>query len=171
MSDDARILALQFSNPYVITTINGVQEQIGYRPILSVQRIVSKVQTTVLYGNDLYGITLMSNLDEPTIFRNFLKTFANKPETWVQLAMIPNPPIPYPGLSLAYRPNIPPVASNVLTLLNAGYDAGGYWVEFLGNYFLTFSIFKDWPEVIREGANYKGFQPSQNNPGSGSGSC
>jgi hypothetical protein len=50
-------------------------------------------------------------------------------------------------------------------MLNAGFDAfRGFWIEFAGNYFLSFPLFKNWPNVIRDTQNYKGAQPSANNP-------
>jgi hypothetical protein len=166
MASAGIILALQLAKPYTIVTQSGVQEQIGYRAILSVQDIVSKVQTTVLFGNDLYSVGLSSNLAQDIVFVNFLKQYSNRPETWVQLVTIPNPPVPYPSIQFQYRPTYPPVASGSMTLLNSGYDPlRGYWVEFLGNYFLHFSIFKDFPGVRRDGPDYGGFQPSQNSPG------
>lgn len=170
----ASILALQTGTPYIITTQNGVQEQIGYRPILSVQRIVAKVQTTVFFGNDLYGIGLMSNLDEMTIFKDFVTSFANRVETWVQLLVIPNPPIPYPRLPYlmtGYTQAIPPISTGKVVVMDAGYDPlRGYWIEFAGNYFLQFPIFQDWANsVTRDGPPYKGFQPSTNNSNSNSG--
>jgi hypothetical protein len=57
-------------------------------------------------------------------------------------------------------------------MLNAGFDAfRGYWIEFAGNYFLQFPLFKDWPNVTRDTLNYKGFQGSTNNPGSNNSNC
>src|SRR5208337_4435785 len=160
------ILALQLARPYVITTMSGVQEQIGYRPILSVTGIVAKVQTTVLFGNDLFVVGWTSNLDEPTLFTNFVKSYANREETWVQLLEIPNPPVPYPTLQFQYRQTHPPVASGKIKVVDGGYDPlRGYWVAFLGNYFLHFPLFKGW-NVTRDGPDYGGFQPSQNNPNS-----
>lgn len=173
MADQGRILAIQMNTPRTITTLNGVQEQLGYRLILSVRMILAKVQTTVLFGNDLYGIGLMSNLDEMTIFKNFVTSFANRPEIWLQLVDVPNPPVPYPSQLFAVRPTYPPSASGPLVVLDAGYDAmQGYWIAFAGNYFLTFPIFKNFPNVIRDGPDYNGFQPSLNNavtPGSNGG--
>jgi hypothetical protein len=157
------ILALQLARPYVITTLSGVQEQIGYRPILSVQGIVAKVQTTVLFGNNLYVIGPTSSLSADTIFVNFVKAYSNRVETWVQLMEIPNPPIPYPSIQFQYRQISPPAARGKITALNSGYDPlRGYWIEFLGNFFLEFPLFKDWPSVTRDGPNYTGFQPSGN---------
>ena len=46
----------------------------GHRAILAVTGILAKVQTTVLFGNDLFVVGWTSNLDEPTCFKNFLMT-------------------------------------------------------------------------------------------------
>jgi len=151
-----RILALQMIRPYIITNINGEQEQIGYRPILSVQSVTANVQTTTLTGNDLYGVTLTSNLDAGTCFTQFVGTYKNRLETWVELANIPNPPFPYPIQQTAYYPTMPPAAKGKLTLLDAGWSqAQGFWVTFLGNYYLGFPLFKDWSNVVRNMPNFK----------------
>jgi hypothetical protein len=166
----ATILSLKMGKT---TVINSPYPEVlsGHRCILSVTSIVAKVQTTVLFGNDLFAVGRLSNLDEPTIFKNFLTSYANRSEEWAQLSQVPPPPIP---LNLAYlmsasiNPIVaPPVSRGKIVLLSAGFDAlRGYWIEFAGNYFLEFPLFKDWPNVIRDGPNYKGFQGSQNNPGS-----
>lgn len=159
---DGKILALQMGLPRIITTSNGVQEQLGYRPILSVRFIVAKVQTTVFFGNDLYSLSLTSNISPDILFANLIKNYANRQETWVQLQAIPNPVIPYPTVQFQYRPNVPPVSTGVMSALAGGYDPlRGYWVEFAGNYFLQFPIFRNFSEVVRDGPNFKG---PQHNP-------
>jgi len=122
----------------------------------------------------------MSNFPEEQIFPSFVNSFRDRPRTWAQLSAIPNPPIPYPQ----YLPPVqPPVATGILTVLASGWDAQyGYWIDFKGNYFLHFPIFKDWASVVvRDGPNYKGFQRSaysgngnvggSGSGGSGSGNC
>ena len=146
----------------------------GHRAIMAVQRIMGKVQTTVLFGRDLYVIGLTSNLDEATIWGNFLNSFSGRSCEWAQLNRVPPPPLPTPGYLLQYQtgpPMGPPVSTGRLTLLSAGWDPlRGFWIEFAGNYWLTFPIFKDWAShVVRDQAGYKGFQPSANNPGPGPG--
>jgi hypothetical protein len=168
MTPPAKILAVQLSTPELNVQPTGGVEQIGYRCILAVGSILAKVQTTVLFGSDLFGIGRMSNFSEETIFPRFVNSFKDKPWKWAQLNAIPNPPIPYPQYLAAPQP---PVATGICTVLNAGWDAMyGYWVEFKGNYFLHFPLFKDWANiVIRDGPDYKGFQRSAYS-GSGSGS-
>lgn len=176
----SHILSVKLNHTTIIT---GPYPEIltGQRPILAVTGIVAKVQSTVLFGNDLYSIGLASNLDQMTIFRNFVISFKNQtPRTWAQLSQIPPPPIPYPynvAFANSAPPPVPPVSHGKLDVMDAGYDPlRGYWIEFLGNYFLTFPIFKDWAkDVQRDGPNFTGFQPSSNNNtpggnGSGSGS-
>jgi hypothetical protein len=148
----------------------------GHRAILAVTGILAKVQTTVLFGNDLFVVGWTSNLDEPTCFKNFLMTYANRSEEWAQLSQIPPPPTAFSAarmLMMGVNPiPPPPVAKGKITLLNAGYEpVQGYWIEFLGNYFLHFPLFKDWLNVIRDGPDYKGFRPSENNPGTPKSGC
>jgi len=171
----AKILAVQMQTPEVIQLpTGGGTEQTGYRCILAVSSILAKVQTTVLFGRDLYGIGLMSNFPEEQIFPRFVNSFKDRPWKWAQLNAIPNPAVPYPQ---QLPPAQPPVATGVITVLNSGWDAMfGYWIEFKGNYWLHFPLFKDWASlVIRDGPNYKGFQPSvgsgRGGSGSGSGNC
>ena len=160
MAIQGRILAVVIGNPSTIVLPTGAVEQSGYRPILAVRTILAKVQTTVLFGDDLYGIGRMSNFAEETIFSRFVDSYQNRPERWAQLSAIPNPPIPYP---IFLPPAVPPVGVGTLTVLASGWDPlQQYWVQFAGNYFLHFPLFKDWANlVVRDGPNYKGFQPSK----------
>jgi len=177
MAIQGKILAVQIQTPEINVQPTGGQEQSGYRCILAVNLILAKVQTTVLFGVDLYGIGRMSNFSEETIFPRFVNSFKDRPATWAQLSAIPNPPIPYPQY---LPPAQPPVATGTLTVLASGWDAMyGYWIEFKSNYFLYFPIFKDWASiVVRDGPDYAGFQRSAysgsgsgSGTGSGSGDC
>src|SRR5208282_2745752 len=182
MAIQGKILAVQMQTPEIIQSATGVAtEQTGYRCILAVSSILAKVQTTVLFGVDLYGIGLMSNFPEEQIFPRFVNSFKDRPWKWAQLAAIPNPVVSYP---MQLPPPQSPVATGTITVLAAGWDAMyGYWIEFKGNYFLHFPIFKDWASiVIRDGPDFKGFQRSAfsgsgngggtgGNTGSGSGNC
>lgn len=146
----------------------------GHRCVMAVQRILGRVQTTVLYGRDLYVVGLTSNLDEATLWKNFLLSFKDRSCEWAQLNRVPPPPLPTPGYLLQYQtggPITPPVSTGRLTLLDAGWDPLlGFWIEFAGNYWLTFPIFKDWAgQVVRDQPAFLGFQPSANNPGPGGG--
>jgi hypothetical protein len=168
------IFALQLStpNPSAVIPNNGLQWDSGYRSILAVRMVWAKVQTTVLFGDSLYLIWYNTGtLDPQTAFSFFVNSYRNRP---MPAAQLPYPP--YAATPAVYNryPNIPvppppiPTSTGTVTILNSGFDPfRGYWVEFAGNYFLTFPLFKDWPNVIRDGPNYKGFQPSANNPGSG----
>jgi len=159
MATKGKILAVQVAAPQINTLPTGGQEQSGYRCILAVTSILARVQTTVLFGSDLYGIGRMSNFSEEQIFPMFVNSYRHKPTTWVQLAVIPNPVVPY----TQYLPPVqPPVATGTCTVLNSGWDATyGYWIEFKGNYFLYFPLFKDWANlVVRDGPDYRGFVPS-----------
>jgi hypothetical protein len=168
MLTTATILSLKLT-PTTIVNSPYLQILNGHRAVLSVTGILAKVQTTVLFGNDLYAVGWLSNLDEPTIFKNFLMSYANRSEEWAQLSQIPLPPTAFAAARMqmmGVNPiPPPPVAVGKITLLNAGYEpVQGYWIEFLGNYFLDFPIFKNYT-VVRDGPNYKGFRPSTNNPG------
>ena len=170
------IFALQIARPQPqqITPpgFGGVPFDSGLRAMLSVRTIWAKVQTTVLFGNSLFMIWYnIGQLDPQTGFQMFLKPYFNRPILGAQMAMPPfaaTPALYLKANSLPVPPPPSPVAEGLVTPLNAGFDAlRGYWIEFAGNYFLTFPIFKDWTNVIRDGPDYKGFQPSANNPGSG----
>jgi hypothetical protein len=170
------IFALQYTpTPGQTIPNSGVQWDQGLRSILAVRMVWAKVQTTVLFGDSLYLIWYNTGtLDPQTAFKVFLTQFFNRPMPAAQLPYPPYAATPavyarYPYGGALMPPPIPTSSGNV-TMLDAGFDPfRGYWIEFAGNYFLTFPLFKDWPNVIRDGPNYKGFQPSGNNPGSGSG--
>jgi len=173
------IFALQLSQPQpqevTPPSFGGVPWDDGLRAILSVNMVWAKVQTTILFGDSLFMIWYdIGQLSRQDGFRAFIKPYFG---TSVPAAQLSQPPFAAtPNLyTLVGRGNIappaPPVATGRVTMLNAGFDPfRGYWIEFAGNYFLTFPLFKNWPNVIRDGPKYKGFQPSANNPGSGSGS-
>ena len=163
MAIQGRILALTIGQPTNIVQPTGAIEQFGYRPILSVQTILAKTQTTVLFGDDLYAIGLLSNFPEEEIFTRFVDSYKNRVETWAQLAVIPNPAIAYPPYP---APVVPPVGTAKLVVMASGWNASQrFWISFKGNYFLHFPIFKDWANIVtRDGPDYKGFQPSDGSP-------
>ena len=167
------ILALQMStpNPNRVLPWDGVPWDDGWRALMVVTRIMAKVQTTVFYGNSLYMIWYdIGSLTREDGFAWFLKNYYNKPLTYGQLVSPPYAAIPARYRILAPTPPPPPADSQgTMTLLSAGYyPVYGYYMEFAGNFFLTSPIFQNWSsQVVREGPNFKGFQPSQNNPGSG----
>jgi hypothetical protein len=171
------IFALQLSQPQPqeITPpgFGGVPWDSGYRSVLQVTMIWAKVQTTVLFGNSLYLIwNNAGSLDPQRAFQLFVKSYAGHP---VPAAQLPYPPFaatPAVYLRANSMANVPPpptpTSTGKVTMLDAGFDPlRGYWIEFAGNYWLQFPLFKDWPNVVRDGPATKGFQPSANNPGSG----
>jgi hypothetical protein len=170
------IFALQLSQPQPqqITppSYGGVPFEDGLRAILSVTTIWAKVQTTILFGDSLFMLSYdIGTLSRQDGFKAFIKPYFG---TSVPAAQLDRPPFAAtPALYVLMNrvnvaPPAPPIATGRVTMLDAGFDAfRGYWIEFAGNYFLTFPLFKDWPNVIRDGPNFKGFQPSANNPGSG----
>jgi hypothetical protein len=173
------IFALQLSQPQPqqITPpgFGGVAWDDGLRAVLSVRMIWAKVQTTILFGDSLYMLSYdIGPLTKQDGFKAFLKNWFNHPIIGAQLSQPPfaaTPAVYLKANSLPVAPPAPPVATGKIVMLNAGFDAfRGFWIEFAGNYFLTFPIFKNWPNVVRDGPNFKGFQPSANNPGSGGGS-
>lgn len=160
-------IRLNLPDPTAVLPFNGVPWDDGMRTMLSVRRIVAKVQTTVLFGDSLYmlwnGTGQMTPQDS---FNFFLKGYFNRPETWAQFIRPPFAATPaLYRMPIQVPPPPPPVAQGIITALSSGFDPlYGFWIEFLGNYFLTFPIFKDFPEVIRDGPDYRGFQPSLNSP-------
>jgi hypothetical protein len=170
------IFALQLSQPQPqqVTPpgFGGVAFEDGYRAMLAVTTVWAKLQTTVLFGNSLYMIWYnIGTLSPQDGFKAFLRPYFG---TSIPAAQLSQPPFAAtPALYLLsgrvnVAPPAPPTATGRVTILNAGFDAfRGYWIEFAGNYFLTFPLFKDWPNVIRDGPKTQGFQPSANNPGSG----
>jgi hypothetical protein len=173
------IFALQLSQPQPqqITPPGwgGVPFDDGLRAMLSVRQIWAKVQTTVLFGDSLYMLSYdIGQYSAADGYKLFLKQFFNHPILAAQLDRPPFAATPtlYLKANVQAVPPPPiPIAKGTVTMLDAGFDPlRGYWIEFAGNYFLTFPIFKNWPNIIRDGPNFKGFQPSANNPGSGSGS-
>lgn len=167
------ILAIKLGTTHV--GVPGFSTQSGYRAILAVRTIVAKVQTTVLFGDSLYSVGPQSNLDSFTIFRMFVNSYGGRNEIWAQLSQVPL--FTSSTYNLQYQagflqvPQPPPISEGQVTALQGGYDPlRGYWVEFAGNFFLGFPLFQDQAaNVIRDGPTFKGFQPSANNPGSGSG--
>lgn len=175
MAIQGKILAIQLATPQTVTSLTGGQEQSGYQVILSVRSILAKVQTTILSGVDLLSVGRMTNFPPETVFPRYVDAYKNKPMTWAQLSTVPNPATPY----TVNIPAQPPIATGTLTVLDSGWDPiWGCWIEFKGNYFLHFPLFKDWASlVVRDGPDYRGFQPSMGSGrgtgsgGSGSGNC
>lgn len=173
------IFALQLSaaQPQEITPpgFGGVQWDSGYRAVLAVTMVWAKIQTTVLFGNSLYLIwNNASQLDPQRAFQLFIRRYSERPIAAVQLPYPPFAATPAVYMRTNSMPNVqpPPVptSSGMVTMLDGGFDPlRGYWIEFKGNYFLQFPLFKDWPTVVRDTPTAQGFQPSGNNPGSGSG--
>jgi len=174
------IFALQLSQPQPqqITPpgFGGVPWDSGLRAMLSVRQVWAKVQTTVLFGDSLFMIWYdIGQLSRQDGFKAFLRGYFKHPIMAAQLTAPPfasTPAVYLKANSLPVPPPPPPVATGTVTMLDAGFDAfRGYWIEFHGNYFLHFPLFKNWPNVIRDTPNYKGFQPSGNNssgtPGAG----
>jgi hypothetical protein len=171
------IFAIRLSQPQpqevTPPSFGGVQFEDGFRAILSVTTVVAKLQTTVLFGNSLYMIWYdIGPLSRQDGFKAFLRPYFGTPIPAGQLSQPPFAATPSLYM-LVGRGNIappaPPVAVGTVTMLDAGFDAfRGYWIEFANNYFLPppngFPLFQNWPNVIRDTANYKGAQPSANNP-------
>lgn len=168
------IFALQLSQPQPqqVTPpgFGGVPWDDGLRAMLSVRQIWAKVQTTVLFGDSLFMIWYdIGQFTRQDGFQIFLKNYFNRPITAAQLDRPPYAATPAMYSRFLPLPPPPtPIAKGAVTMLNAGFDPlRGYWIEFAGNYFLTFPLFKNWPNVVRDSLNFKGFQPSANNPGDG----
>lgn len=172
------IFALQLSQPQPQQVTppgfgggGGVRWDDGLRAILSVRTIFAKVQTTVLFGDSLYMIWYdIGQLTRQDGFRLFLKPWFGASIPAAQLSQPPFAATPAyylrAGTTSQVSPPAPPVATGKVTMLEAGFDPfRGYWIEFAGNYFLTFTLFKNWPNIIRDYPGFKGFQPSANNPG------
>jgi hypothetical protein len=116
-----------------------------YLPVLAVNAVEKRVQTTVLWGDTLlYSQTW---LPENLYFTQLLQSWSNIPMTWGEFINVP----------ISYRPpqdfilhNLPieftPVAEKTATLLSTGFDPiKRYWAEFAGNYNLYFGLFQgDW---------------------------
>lgn len=168
------IFALQLSQPQnqQITPPNfgGVPWDDGLRAMLSVRMILAKVQTTILFGDSLYMLSNdIGQFNKQDGFKMFLKQFFNHPITAAQLDRPPFAATPAAYMLVGrghIMPPAPPIAIDKVTMLNSGFDPlRGFWIEFAGNYFLHFPLFKNWPNVVRDGPDFKGFQPSGNNPG------
>src|SRR5271157_5858883 len=140
----------------------------GLRVFLAVSTIYTLVQTTMFVGNSLYMIHYdCGQLTTEDAFKFFLSSYFNRPMLFDQLTQIP--PSPNPRLYLTSAPPIvPPQGEESHVMLDAGCNpVCGFWVTFAGNFFLTFhNIFRNWPDggIVRTGPDFKGFQPSKNNP-------
>jgi hypothetical protein len=172
------ILAVQFSapQPQEVLPVTGIHWDDGLRAILSVRMVWAKLQTTVLFGDSLYMLSYdIGQLTKQDGFKAFLQSWFNRPVIGAQLSQPPFAATPTLYTRVGYGsvpPPPPPVATGTITLLDAGFDPfRGYWIEFAGNYFLTFPLFKNWPNVIRDTPNFKGAQGTgSGSPGSPSGS-
>lgn len=136
----------------------------GLAPVLSVQSLLPKVQSTVFYGNTLYMLDNdVGIFNRQTGFVKFMDQFLNRSVPWAELTQIPY----WPGLRrLSAKPvaaQDPPVAMAPLIMLGAGYDPlKGYWLEFQGNFFLGFPLFQP-----ADGTQYQvAFGGGPANPGS-----
>jgi hypothetical protein len=174
MPENIFALRLSQPQPQQVTPpgFGGVAFEDGYRAMLSVTMVWAKLQTTVLFGNSLYMIWYnIGTLSPQDGFRAFMKPWFGASIPAAQLSQPPFAATPALYMlqgRVNVSPPAPPVATGNVTILDAGFDAfRGYWIEFAGNFFLTFPLFKNWPNVIRDGPQTKGFQPSANNPGSG----
>lgn len=116
----------------------------GLAPVLLVEEIVPKVQSTIFQGPRLYMLQNdVGIFDQVTGWDKYMAQFLNKEVMWAELTQIPV----WPGLRRIFTqpqlPQDPPVAMSNLILLGAGYDPlKGYWVEFAGNFFLGFPLFQ-----------------------------
>jgi hypothetical protein len=173
MGEDIFALQLSQPQPQQITPpgYGGVAFEDGYRAMLSVTMIWAKVQTTILFGNSLFMLSYdIGQFTAQDGFRLFIKPWFGASIPAAQLSQPPFAATPayYLALQRGSRvsPPAPPVATGNVTMLDAGFDPlRGYWIEFAGNYWLQFPLFKDWPNVVRDAPGFKGFQPSANNPG------
>lgn len=166
---DSRVLAIQLQEPQP-TQSNSAGQLVftpSWRPILSVQYIFGKVQSTVFFGNQLVvpgGRWQGSNSSDYT-YHMMLSAFFNIQKTWVQLQYVPL----QNSTALTLQQTAPlaaatqqPVSSGLMTLLDAGSDPQwGMWCEFKGNFWLTSPIFQNWLQtpglVHRDGPFYTGF--------------
>jgi len=166
------IMAIRLSKDEVYPpNVFNIPYRSGLRAFLGVRTIYANVQTTIFVGNTLYMIHYdVGQLTTEDAFRFFLKEYFGKSMPYDQLTVPPLAPSPVYYLTSSPPPP-PPQGEENHVMINAGFKPGlGFWVEFEGNYFLTFhKIFRNWPTggVIRTGPDFRGFQPSQNNPGKG----
>ncbi len=164
------ILAIRISpdQPLPPSSAYNLTVRSGLRLFLAVSTIYTQVQTTTFVGNTLYMIHYDCGQFTPQdAFRNFLSTYFNTARDFAQL--IAPPPTFSPKIYLTSQPPPPPPQGEEShVILDAGYEpVRGFWVTFAGNYFLTFhKIFRNWPAngLVRTGPDFKGFQPSTNNP-------
>lgn len=161
------IFALQLSppQPQEVMPVTGIPWDDGLRAVLSVRMVWAKLQTTILFGDSLFMISYdIGQLSRQDGFRAFLKAYFGHPIVAAQLDRPPFAATPalYTRVGYGQVPPPPiPTAKAPVTMLDAGFDAfRGYWIEFAGNYFLTYPLFKNWPTVVRDTPNYKGFQSS-----------
>src|SRR5271166_3009542 len=171
MPENIFALRLSQPQPQQVTPpgYGGVAFEDGYRAMLSVTMVWAKLQTTVLFGNSLYMIWYnIGTLSPQDGFKAFLKPWFGASIPAAQLSQPTFAATPALYLitgRVNVAPPAPPTATGNVTILDAGFDAfRGYWIEFAGNFFLTFPLFKNWPNVIPQTQNYLGAKGSANNP-------
>jgi hypothetical protein len=123
----------------------------GLAPVLLVESIINKTQSTVFHGQRLYMLQYDAGIfDQVTGWNKYMDQFLNKEVPWAELTQIPVWPSLRRISAKPIAPQDPPVAMANLTLLDAGYDPlRGYFVEFAGNFFLGFPLFQP-----ADGTNY-----------------
>ena len=173
---DTRVLAIQLQEPHATQANQAGQLTFtpAWRPVLSVQYIFGKVQTTVFYGNQLIvpGGRWQGSMSTDYTFHMFLAAYFNKPSTWVQLQYVPllnSTPLTLQQVSPLAAATQQPISSGKMTVLDAGSDSRwGMWIEFAGNFWLTSPIFQNWLQtpglVHRDGPNYNGFLGAPKTP-------
>ena len=122
----------------------AIVDYYGYAPILSVENYFPKVQSTIFYGQNLYMPGhAVGVFDNQTRFKYFLSRYKNKKKVWAELAQVPISPYLRRIYVEPTIPQDPPVVEASIQLIDGGYDPlKGYWVEFLGNFFLSFPLFQ-----------------------------
>ncbi len=143
----------------------GETKWYGLAPVMLIQNIVPKVQSTLFYGLTLYMLHNDAGIfNQQTGFIKYMDQFLNVSKTWAELEQVPI----WPGLiriaTMPVEPQPTPVAMGKLVMLGAGYEpTKGYWVEFAGNFFLGFPLFQP-----ADGTNWQiayGGGPANVNPG------
>jgi hypothetical protein len=165
MAQHGNILTIRLGvpEPGQVLPWSGVPFEDGWRALMSVVHIVARVQSTVVFGNSLYMIwNSVGSMSPQQGLAFFLKPYFNIPMVFGQLSEPPFAAIPGRYRTMMQTPPpLPPVAVGTSTILSTGFDPlRGYWIEFQGNYFLHYPIFKDWGSVTRDGPNFSGFQPT-----------
>lgn len=116
----------------------------GCAPVMRVNFIVPKVQTTLIYGHSLYMLgNDVGIFDNVTGWEKYMDVYINKEKTWSELDQVPIWPHLQSLAATPLPPPDPPVVEAKLKLLGAGYHPlHMFWAEFAGNYFLNFPLFQ-----------------------------